>query len=149
VRHGGPTAATLVLLASAALVACSSDPVDRVPPVAETGQDGLGEHHVELAGDPDAPLAWVDGGSYLAVITRGSSSCPYGPGTLTVTGPQRLTVALVELNPGQDACTADLAPHVTVVEVPDGLDHTLPVTAVLDWGDEWPEDADVVLDPVG
>ncbi|MFQ1003155.1 hypothetical protein [Modestobacter sp. SSW1-42] len=117
--------------------------------MAETGQDDLREYRVEVAGDTHAPLAWVDGGGYLAVTTSGSSSCPHGPGSLTVTAPQRLTVEMVELRPGQGACTADLAPHVTIVEVPDGLDPTRPVIAVLDWGEESPEDTDVVLDPVG
>jgi hypothetical protein len=151
--------ATLALLVLASLVACSSDSVDRVPPVAETGQDNLTDYHVEVVGPTALPdgtpliredplLAWVNGGDYLAITTRGSSSCPRGPGSMTLTEPQHLVIEVVELRPGQEVCSADDAPYVTIVEMPDGLDHTRPVTAVLDWGAAWAEDTTVTLSPL-
>ncbi|MDT0277127.1 hypothetical protein [Blastococcus goldschmidtiae] len=130
--------------APGALLACSPDPVERVPPVSESGREDFARYRIEPVGDH--PLAWVDGGDYLAVTIRGSSSCPRGPGAPTVTEPQHLTIDVVELRPDQEVCSADDAPHVTVVEVPDGLDPTRPVTAVLDWGRS-SDDTTVTLAP--
>ena len=44
---------------------------------------------------------------------------------------QELTVYITRLYPGRDVCTANVGAHVTVVEVPDGLDPSLPVTEVI------------------
>lgn len=129
------------------LVACSADPVERVPPVTESGRDDFARYRVEPVGD--SPLAWVDGGDHLAVIIRGSSSCPRGPGSLSVTGPQQLRIDVVDLHPEREVCSADDAPHVTVVEVPEGLDPARPVSAVLDWGTDWSADTAVTLAPPG
>ncbi|WP_157944068.1 hypothetical protein [Blastococcus atacamensis] len=154
-------AGALALLVLASSVACSSDPVDRVPPVAGTGDDDLADHVIEAPGGgptalPDGtplfreapPVAWADGGEHLAVIIGGSSSCPRGPGSLEVTEPQRLVIDVVELRPGQEACSADDSPYVTIVEAPDGLDATRPVTAVLDWGSASSDDTTVTLAPL-
>lgn len=152
---GRATALTLFTVGS--MVACSSDPVDRAPPVAESGQNSLADYRIEgadvgrLRGEPlmiDAPpLAWANGGDYLAITLRGSSSCPRGPGSMVVTEPQHVTIHVVELRPGQEVCSADDAPYVTIVEVPDGLDRTRPVTAVFHWGSASAEDTTVTLSP--
>lgn len=148
---------TLALLVLGSLVACSSDSVDRVPPVAESGQENLADYDIEggrvarVGGETvmiESPLlAWANGGDYLAVTIRGSSSCPRAPGSMVLTEPQHLRIEVVELRPGQEVCSADDAPYVTIVDVPDGLDPTRPVTAVLDWGASWPDDTTVTLAP--
>ncbi|MGY1601708.1 hypothetical protein [Geodermatophilus sp. SYSU D00815] len=74
-------------------------------------------------------VAWVDDGRYLAVVGYGSSSCPSGPHGLDVVGDQAIEVRLGPLFPDRDPCTADLSGHVTVVELPEGITPTRPLTA--------------------
>lgn len=95
--------------------------------VAEGRADGrrlrasLGLLRPGASGPEGAPVVWVDGGSRLAITTMGSSSAPAVPVALDLDG-RRLTVTLAVRNPGGGPVTADLAPYVTVVEPPSGLD---------------------------
>ncbi|WP_346623140.1 hypothetical protein [Blastococcus montanus] len=66
-------------------------------------------------------IAWVNDGEYLAVITQGSGSCPSGPDDIEVVADQEIVVQLGPLFPDRDTCTADMSPHVTVVELPQGI----------------------------
>ncbi|MPQ96429.1 hypothetical protein GB931_00510 [Modestobacter sp. I12A-02628] len=136
-----------LLLMAAALAMCGivvwalslqPEPDERVgvPPVAESGDDrladlDLGPSTARPGAGAEPEVAWVDGGAYLAVTAPGSSSCPVGPQRVEAEG-QQLTVTLGPLYPGERDCTADLGPHVTVVEVPAGLDPDRPVTVLLD-----------------
>ncbi len=71
--------------------------------------------------DPDLGAAWLDNGRMVGLVTLGSSTCipslddeaEYTGGTLHVTF----------ADPKADeACTADLVPRVTLVDLPEGID---------------------------
>ena len=78
--------------------------------------------------DPDLGAAWLDGGRLVGLVTLGSSTCiPQAEAAELVDGV--LEVTLVE--PAEDeACTADLVPRVTLVDVPDDVDpaQVLPIS---------------------
>ncbi|WP_089338267.1 hypothetical protein [Blastococcus mobilis] len=74
-------------------------------------------------------IAWVNEGQYLAVITHGSGSCPSGPDSIEVAAEQEIEIRLGPLFPGRDPCTADMSPHVTVVELPQGITPTKQLVA--------------------
>lgn len=65
-------------------------------------------------------VAWVDDGQYLGVVTYGSSSCPSGPQSVELVADQEIEIRLGQLFPERDVCSADVSPHVTVVELPPG-----------------------------
>jgi hypothetical protein len=89
--------------------------------------DSGGQSPLESAFQPS--IAWVNDGEYLAVITSGSSSCPSGPDSMEVVAEQEIEVRLGPLFPDRDTCTADMSPHVTVVELPQGVTPTKPLVA--------------------
>ena len=65
--------------------------------------------------------AWLDDGRLIGLVTTGSSSCvPVADGaTLEDDG----SIAVTLMEPDADSpCTADMAPRVTLVEVPEGVD---------------------------
>lgn len=72
--------------------------------------------------DPDLGAAWLDGGRMIGLVTLGSSTCvPQAEEAELIDG--TLQVTLVE--PEADKpCTADLAPRVTLVGVPEDVDPT-------------------------
>lgn len=57
----------------------------------------------------------------ILVYTSGSSTCPLVPQTIEVNGVD-LVITVATGLPEDTACTADLVPTTTVVQVPDGLD---------------------------
>ena len=71
--------------------------------------------------DAEISAAWLDDGRLIGLVTTGSSSCvPVADGA-TLEADGSLAVTLME--PDADtACTADMAPRVTLVEVPEGVD---------------------------
>jgi hypothetical protein len=64
--------------------------------------------------------AWVNEGEYLAVVTYGSSSCPRVPVRADVADDGTVRFALERVD-HEDVCSADVAPHYSILEVPDGL----------------------------
>lgn len=74
-------------------------------------------------------VAWANNGEYLAITTYGSGSCPAGPYGIDVVADQEVQIRLGALFPDRDACSADLSPHVTIVEVPEGVTSTEPLLA--------------------
>jgi hypothetical protein len=74
-------------------------------------------------------VAWVNDGQYLAVVTWGSGSCPSGPHGIEVVADQEIEIRLGPLFPDRDVCSADMSGHVTVVELPQGVTPTKPLTA--------------------
>ena len=73
----------------------------------------------------DAPAAqvaaaWLENGRTIGVVTWGSSSCVPVGGAATLTD-DTITVPL-SIAAGQTACTSDLAPRVTLVATPTGVD---------------------------
>lgn len=65
--------------------------------------------------------AWLDAGRMIGVVTMGSSTCVPLAESVDAAG-QTLTVTLAD--PEAEACTKDLAPRVTLVPVPEGVDVT-------------------------
>jgi hypothetical protein len=82
-------------------------------------------------------------GDGLRVTTWGSSSCPRGPVGVTVTGRQEIRIELDFLSPGRGACSADLGPTTTGIEVLAGIAADEPLTVRLGDGDP------VVVPPAG
>lgn len=65
--------------------------------------------------------AWLDSGRTIGVITEGSSSCVPTTDEVTLTDSGGLAVVLAD--PAEDEpCTRDMAPRITLVTVPDGVD---------------------------
>jgi hypothetical protein len=117
----------------------------RAPPL--TQSRGLGEQlptepmqrfPVTPTSDPggwpsfEPSVAWVSDGEYLGVVTFGSGSCPSGPHGIEVVADQEIEIRLGPLFSGQEACSADISGHVTVVEVPQGIAPTRPLVARFD-----------------
>lgn len=106
-RRRSVAAFTALALAALALTACSTN----------DGPDGPG-------GSADDGLevgaAWLAGGTLIALVTDGSSSCrPFVDGAVVDDG---VLVVTLNENTGEDqACTADLVQRGTVVGVPDGI----------------------------
>ncbi len=69
----------------------------------------------------DVEAAWVDGGRMIALVTSGSSTCVPTAESVTITDAGDLAVELAEPDAGA-ACTRDMAPRATLVEVPIGVD---------------------------
>ncbi len=100
-----------LLLAGGALAGCASSP-SAAPSSTPTAGDGT-ESEIEAA--------WLDDGRIIGLVTMGSSSCVPAADEATLQADGSLAVTLVE--PDADtACTADMAPRVTLVEVPEGVD---------------------------
>jgi hypothetical protein len=101
----------VLLLAAGALAGCASNPA-AAPSATPTTSDGT---EVEI----DA--AWLDDGRIVGLVTTGSSTCVPAADEATLEADGSLAVTLVE--PDADtACTRDLVPRVTLVEVPEGVD---------------------------
>ena len=101
----------VLLLAGGALAGCASTPA-AAPSATPTTGDGT---EVEI----DA--AWLDDGRIIGLVTAGSSTCVPAADEATLQADGSLAVTLVE--PDADtACTRDLVPRVTLVEVPEGVD---------------------------
>ncbi|GAA5033773.1 hypothetical protein GCM10025738_17440 [Microbacterium fluvii] len=71
--------------------------------------------------------AWLDGGRMIGLVTWGSSSCVPSADGVSADG-QTVTVEL--LDPEDAACTADYAPRVTLVPLPEGVDPSADVELV-------------------
>jgi hypothetical protein len=74
-------------------------------------------------------VAWVNDGRYLGVVTYGSGSCPSGPHGIEVVADQVVEIRLGPLFSDRDVCSADMSGHVTVVELPEPITPTQPLTA--------------------
>ena len=107
------------LLVVAVLSGCSvrSD----IPPAVPSGVP-TGSAPPQPTGGPTAQVAagWLQDGRTIGVVTWGSSSCVPVGGAATVAG-DTITVPLAAAA-GQRACTSDLAPRVTLVATPAGVD---------------------------
>ncbi|MEN2738482.1 hypothetical protein ABCS02_11875 [Microbacterium sp. X-17] len=130
---------TVELVGPPAGTACTMDYGPRATPVSvPAGIDASKDVRVVVTGDVtgEAVLAGVSsmppGGSAaegtpsagwtgiegtLVLLTWGSSSCPPQIADAAATAPGRITVTEAAL-PADRACTADLAPRATVVQVP-------------------------------
>ena len=102
----------VLLLAGGALAGCAST----------AGHRAVGQHRQR--GDStevEIDAAWLDDGRIIGLVTTGSSTCVPAADEATLQADGSLAVTLVE--PDADtACTRDLVPRVTLVEVPEGVD---------------------------
>jgi hypothetical protein len=84
----------------------------------------------------DVEAAWLDGGRMIGVVTWGSSGCVPTAGDVALADDGTLTVELSDAaaTEGERACTADYAPRVSGVGVPEGVDPTQPLTVTVSLG---------------
>ena len=113
-KHRALAATALAAVAALTLSACATgtlvDPDSNGQEV--PGGDGTEQGLIEAA--------WLDGGRMIGIVTEGSSTCVPQAGEVTLDG-TRLDVVLTE--PDETTpCTMDLAPRVSLVPVPDGVD---------------------------
>jgi len=100
-----------LLLAGGALAGCASTP-SAVPSSTPTAGDN---------GEAEIDAAWLDDGRIIGLVTTGSSTCIPAADEATLQADGSLAVTLIE--PDADtACTRDLVPRVTLVELPEGVD---------------------------
>lgn len=124
----------LAVLIGGSLAACASEPAgsgptdEPAPPAGDSAE-------IEL----DA--AWLDGGRLIGLVTQGSSTCVPIAEEATVAVDGSLAVTFVDPDPATP-CTADLAPRVTLVAVPEGVDPAQGVEIVVT-GDGYHGDTDL------
>lgn len=69
-----------------------------------------------------APFSvWLKDGEQFTITTYGSSSCPPVGTGLTVTGDNKMTIA-IKTYPKDKVCTMDYSPHTTVFATPSRVD---------------------------
>lgn len=108
------TALAVLVLAGCATPAPGAGASD-----APTPADPAGQTVPEGTGDLDVDAAWLHGGSMIAVVTYGSSTCLPGVDD-AVLDEGVLVVSLTP--PTGDACTDDLVPRALAVGAPEGID---------------------------
>jgi len=104
-------AAVAVLALSACVTGALVDPAS--PDDAVPGGDETEQVMIEAA--------WLDGGRSIGIVTEGSSTCVPAAGDVTVESDGTLAVTFEEPD-AATPCTADFAPRVSLVSVPDGVD---------------------------
>ena len=123
----------LAVLLTGALTACATGP--RGTPVPSgPADDDTGTTEQEVG------AAWLDGGRMIGIVTQGSSTCvPTAEEATYENGVLKVTLVDVE---GDTPCTADLAPRVTPVGVPEGVDPSQSLEVEVT-GDGWRGDTDL------
>lgn len=81
----------------------------------------------------EVEAGWLDGGRQIALVTWGSSGCVPTASEATVQADGTLAVTLDDGDPAT-ACTADYAPRVTLVGVPENVDPTKDLDLVITGG---------------
>lgn len=136
VRLLGLAGATVGMILTVA--GCTSDSESSSGPMPYVAEFTLGSNNSAeqefvlvqgfLGGGPLRPgdvaqssVSWANNGEYLAITTYGSGSCPAGPYGIDVVADQEVQIRLGALFPDRDVCSADVSPHVTIVEVPEGV----------------------------
>lgn len=126
----------LALLAAGLLTACTTPAGSggTTPTPAATTKDD------DSSSEQEVTAAWLDGGRMIGIVTQGSSTCipvaeeaTYDDGVMFVT--------LVDAE-GDEACTADLVPRVTLVGTPADVDPVNGVEIEVT-GDGWHGDTDL------
>jgi hypothetical protein len=102
-----------LLAATPALAACG------------TGEQGGSPYVAEFGLGADTPEAR----DFDLTPMPGSGSCPSGPDSVEVVAEQEIEIRVGPLFPDRDPCTADMSPHVTVVELPQGITPTKQLVA--------------------
>lgn len=117
-------AATAVLTLSLGLVAaCSGSNPDGIATRVERGKPVLVTAPPVPVHGKDVELTVRQGGG-LDILTWGSGSCPYVPVDLERLDKRRVRVVMeARSNSANDVCTADLAPTVATVDLPDDVNY--------------------------
>jgi hypothetical protein len=127
----------LAALLAGVLTACATTSGGTAP----TGGDptGSGTPNGDSS-EQEVGAAWLDGGRLIGIVTQGSSTCiPTAEEATYEDGVMKVTLVDVE---GDTACTADLAPRVSLVGVPEGVDPAQGVEIEVT-GDGWQGDTDL------
>jgi hypothetical protein len=103
---------TALLAAAVALAGCATPAASTPSASPSASADG---------GESEMDAAWLDDGRIIGLVTMGSSGCVPMAEDATLEADGSLSVTLVEPESGT-VCTADYAPRVTLVEVPEGVD---------------------------
>lgn len=106
-------AAAVSMVLTGALAGCASQ---------STAPGSSGDSGTVTEAEVDA--AWLDGGRMIGLVTQGSSSCVPMADDATVASDGTLEVTLVD-PPADTPCTSDMAPRVTIVMVPEGVDPSM------------------------
>jgi hypothetical protein len=132
-----PLSRRAALIVSCALVLASSacfpsGEQERPESIAVTSSQGNGGGPA-TPGKPSA--RWVHRGKTIALTLFGSSTCPPVPIRLqTEAASHRITVTISEDYEG--ACTADLAPYTSVVQLSEEMDPQLPIDLIIRQADQ-------------
>lgn len=120
------TLALLAVLGAGALAfsGCASTPAS---PSASGGPD---DSSTELEVD----AGWLDGGRMVAIVTQGSSTCVPTASDVTLQADGSVAVTL-EDPAGDTACTRDLVPRATGVQLPEGANGDNELELVVTYGD--------------
>ncbi|MCK8469042.1 hypothetical protein M0722_17735 [Microbacterium sp. KSW4-16] len=110
----GMLIASLIAAVALSAAACADFPG------AETPSSTPKQETPDTSDDQQAAAAWVDEGRMFAILTWGSSTCVPLVESATAEG-QTLTVDLVNA-PEATACSADMAPRVSLGVVPGSID---------------------------
>lgn len=109
----------LALLLGGALAACAT-PTASSPSAEPTATSTPSDSGSGSGGEGEIDAAWLDGGRLIGLVTYGSSGCVPLAEDAKLNG-SVLEVTLAEPEDAT-ACTADYAPRVTLVGVPEGVD---------------------------
>lgn len=114
--------AAVVLMAAVALAGCSTGAGGSPSPEAATESP-------PLSGALEVDAAWLDGGSMIALVTWGSSTCVPTAGEVAYEDGV-LSVEMVD--PLENtACTRDFVPRATAVALPEGIDSAEDLTVAV------------------
>lgn len=91
----------------------------RAGSVSASPSDSTGGTPGAGAADDDVEAAWLDGGRMIGLVTQGSSACPP---TAEVGSAEAGVLHVTLADDPAAACTRDLAPRVTLLPVPAGVD---------------------------
>lgn len=100
-----------LLLAGGALAGCASQAATAPSSSPSTGNGA----------EAEIDAAWLDDGRIIGLVTMGSSTCVPAADEAALQADGSLAVTLVEPD-AETACTRDMVPRVTLVEVPEGVD---------------------------
>ncbi|MHC3000166.1 hypothetical protein [Microbacterium sp. HJ5] len=126
----------LAALLTGVLTACATGPSGTPTTPATSTDDDANDD----ANEQEVGAAWLDGGRMIGIVTQGSSTCvPTAEEATFEGGVMKVTLVDVE---GDTPCTADLAPRVTLVAVPGGVDPEQGVEIEVA-GDGWQGDTDL------
>ena len=93
---------------------------------------GLPPSVTQVAPESTKPVAAWAGPNQIYVVAYGSGSCPNLPTTVDADRHNGVVVKTHEQTFGAAACTADLGPTTSTVNLPRGIDDTKPVLVDID-----------------